>query len=141
LASHYVGQWDHSHGSGYNSPNVTVQKINAQPGLLSYDSFSVNYVDTGLFGIRFVTNGEDMEEALNIVGTVQRQWKHLSTSVTDEELDRTKNQLRTSAFAQLSDNAGLAHWLATEVISCCALILFIFLFRLSPRVSRLAWPI
>ncbi|KAI6185030.1 Cytochrome b-c1 complex subunit 1, mitochondrial [Aphelenchoides bicaudatus] len=117
LASQYVGQWDQSHGSGYNSPIATVQKINGLPGIISYEGFSVNYTDTGLFGARFVTDGKDMEQAMDVVGVVQRQWKHMSTSVTDEELDRTKNQFRTGLFAQLSDNTGLAHWLATETLA------------------------
>lgn len=56
-----------------------------------------------------------MEHALDAVSAIQRQWKHLSTSVTDIELDRTKQQLRTNLLTQLSDNTGLAHWLATEV--------------------------
>jgi len=117
LASQFVGQWDHSHGSSYNSPNPTVQRIHTLPGLKSFDSFSVNYTDTGLFGVRFITTGEDMEHALDAVGTVQRQWKHLATSVVDNEIDRTKHQLRTNLLSQLSDNTGITHWLATETLA------------------------
>lgn len=94
-----------------------MQKICSLPGLVSYENFSVNYSDCGLFGIRYVTDGYDMEQALKIVSTIQRQWKHLATTITDHELDRTKNQLRTKFFAQLSDNASIAQYLASEVSS------------------------
>lgn len=114
MAAQYVGQWDQSHGASYNSSLSSIQKISQLPGLLSYDAFSVNYTDTGLFGARYVTDGKSMEEALNITGAIQRLWKHLSTGITDEELDRTKHQLRTNLLAQLSDNAAIAQWLATE---------------------------
>jgi len=117
LATQFVGQWDRTHGATYNSSNSTVQKICHFGGLVSYDAFSVNYSDAGLFGVRFITDGHDMEEALKIFGTIQKRWKHLATGVTDEEIDRTKHQLRTNLLSQLSDNTGLAHWLATETIA------------------------
>lgn len=115
MASQYVGGWDQSHGATYNSPLTTVQKICSLPGLISYDGFSVNYIDTGLFGVRFITDGNDMEEAINILSVVQRQWKHLSTSIIENDLERSKYQMLTNYLDQLSDNTALAHWLATEV--------------------------
>jgi len=117
LAAQYVGQWDPTHLTSLNSPVKAIQQICALPGLKSYEAFSVNYTDTGLFGVRFVTNGHLMDESMAITSAFQKQWKHLATSVTDEELDRTKHQLRTNLFTQLSDNATLTHWLATETFA------------------------
>jgi len=116
LAVHYVGQWDQTHGTHLNSPVKAVQKLSQLPGLISYNPFSVNYTDTGLFGYQYVSTGEDQDHANKTTGAIQKVWKHLAVALTDEEVDRTKNQLRTSLLAPLEDNAALAHYLATETL-------------------------
>lgn len=75
----------------------------------------MNYSDTGLFGLRFTVLGDSQDDAHEVVSLVQRQWKHAAVGLTDEEVDRAKNQLRTVLLGQLEDGAALAHSIATRV--------------------------
>jgi len=116
IASTLVGSWDHTR-IGLNSPNKLVQKLSIEPALRSYQSFNINYNSTGLFGFQFTATGEDMENIFGIVRKVQHEWKHLSTSVTDEEIDRAKNQVKAELLAVTDDSTRFADVLARDVLN------------------------
>ena len=116
IASTLVGSWDHTRIS-LNSPNKLVQKLSIEPALRSYQSFNINYNSTGLFGFQFAATGEDMENIFGIVRKVQHEWKHLSTSVTDEEIDRAKNQVKAELLAVTDDSTRFADVLARDVLN------------------------
>lgn len=116
VASTLVGSWDHTR-VGLNSPNKLVQKLSIEPALRSYQSFNINYNSTGLFGFQFVASGEDMENIFGIVRKIQREWKHLSTGVTDEEVDRAKNQIKAELLSVTDDSTRFADVLARDVLN------------------------
>ncbi|KAI6224052.1 Cytochrome b-c1 complex subunit 1, mitochondrial [Aphelenchoides besseyi] len=117
LAAQLVGQWDQSHLTSTNSPIKIVQLMSTLEGLHSYGAFSANYTDSGLFGFNFVHDSTDLVPVQTVINTVQHQWKHLATSVTDEDVDRAKNQLRTNLLGPLEDSANLTHWIATQALA------------------------
>ncbi|KHN87756.1 Cytochrome b-c1 complex subunit 1, mitochondrial [Toxocara canis] len=116
VANTFVGCWDRTYGSSQNAPSRLAQKLSLAPDLHQYKSFSISYKDTGLFGIYFVVDGKDHDDTLNIVKAVQKEWKHLSSSVSDEEIDRVKNMLKTNLFQSLETNAGRADDIAKQVL-------------------------
>ncbi|CAD5214000.1 unnamed protein product [Bursaphelenchus xylophilus] len=116
LSVQLTGQWDITHGTGLNAPVRAVQQISQLHGLKVFEPFSVNYADTGLFGLRYVSSGEDQEDSHYIVSQAQRAWKHHATGLTDEEVDRAKNQLRSVLLSRLGDNTSHAHHLATRIL-------------------------
>lgn len=67
----------------------------------SYQSFNTCYTDTGLWGIYFVCDPLKCEEMLAFV---QNEWMRLCTAVTDAEVDRAKNLLKTNMLLQLDGN-------------------------------------
>lgn len=116
LATQLTGQWDITHGTDINAPSKAVQNISQLHGLKSYEPFSVNYADTGLFGARIVVDGHHQDDATAAVSAIQRQWKHQATGLTDEEVDRAKKQLATVLLGQLQNGTNLANYLATQVL-------------------------
>ncbi|CAD5209178.1 unnamed protein product [Bursaphelenchus okinawaensis] len=116
LAAQFTGQWDVTHGTGINAPVKAVQRTSQLNGLISFEPFCVHYADTGLFGLRWVSTGLDQEDSHDIVSAAQRQWKHQATGVTEQEVDRAKNQLRSVLLSRLSNSTALAHHLATRVL-------------------------
>uniref|UniRef100_A0A915BK30 Mitochondrial processing peptidase beta subunit n=2 Tax=Parascaris univalens TaxID=6257 RepID=A0A915BK30_PARUN len=116
VANTFVGCWDRTYGSSVNAPTRLAQKLSTAANLHQYKSFLLSYKDTGLFGIYFVVDGNDHDEALAVVKAVQKEWKHLSTSVTDEGVDRAKNMLKTNLFQSLETNRGRADDIALQVL-------------------------
>merc|ERR1712039_625491 len=61
----------------------------------SFQAFNTCYKDTGLWGVYFVTGR--MQQA-QMVKLIQEHWMHLCTGLTDFEVDRAKNALKTICF-------------------------------------------
>uniref|UniRef100_A0A7E4UQZ6 Mitochondrial processing peptidase beta subunit n=1 Tax=Panagrellus redivivus TaxID=6233 RepID=A0A7E4UQZ6_PANRE len=117
VASTLVGGWSNTSNLNVNSPNPVVQKLSILPALQSYQSFSINYNTTGLFGFQFISKADDQADITEIVSLVQRQWKHLATGVTDLEIDRVKNALKTEVLTVADDSTRLADLVARNVLN------------------------
>ncbi|KAK0416829.1 hypothetical protein QR680_012707 [Steinernema hermaphroditum] len=116
VASTLVGQWDVTHAASTNAPSRLAQKVSTDPEVFSYENFSLNYKDTGLFGIYFVLAGHTLEDATSIVRKFQREWKHLTSGVTDAEVDRAKAQLKTNLFRSLEGTTAKADSNARQIL-------------------------
>lgn len=64
----------------------------------SFQSFNTCYKDTGLWGIYFVCDPLKCDQMLF---NVQSEWMRLCTMITDAEVDRAKNLLKTNMLLQL----------------------------------------
>ncbi|KAK6027146.1 peptidase, M16 family [Ostertagia ostertagi] len=69
------GQWDVTHATSRTAPSRWVQKISHEHGLHFLQHFNINYKDTGLFGVYFVSNGDDLINSEGIMRSVQHEWK------------------------------------------------------------------
>jgi len=117
IASAWVGQWDKSQATGLNAPSPLVQKVCTNRELVSFKSFCHCLQNTGLFGVYFVMHGHDIAPIHDVLSEVQRQWKHMAYGVSEQEVDRAKNQLKTNLLQSLESNTALADHVATEVLS------------------------
>lgn len=115
VASQYVGSWDRTHATSLNAPSSLVQKLTINPELQAFESFSNNYDSTGLWGFYFVAKGDHDHYTTELCTTIQREWKHLSYGLTEEEIDRAKNAFKTNHFRYLDSNTNLAEHFAIEV--------------------------
>jgi len=117
IGSMYVGGWDRSQAASHNYPNTLAQEVTGNHEIEAFNSFSLNYANAGLFGVSVVCHGEVDEPIAEFMASVLDQWKRLCYGVTEEELDRAKNALKTNLFEQLESNTGLANHTATEVLA------------------------
>eukprot|EP00061_Rhincodon_typus_P010868 g35474.t1 len=98
IASTLIGNWDRSYGGGANHSSRLAQ-ISVENNLgYSFQSFNTCYSDTGLWGIYLVCDGMSIEDMLHFA---QGEWMRLCTSVTESEVTRAKNVLKTQLIAQL----------------------------------------
>ena len=95
-----------------------MQNVATNKELVSFKSFCHCLQNTGLFGVYFVMHGHHIEQIHDALAQVQRQWKHMAYGVTDEEVDRPKDALKTSLLHSLESNSALADHVATEVGAC-----------------------
>lgn len=64
----------------------------------SYQSFNTCYKDTGLWGIYFVCDPAKCEA---MVHSICKEWMRLCQNVTEAEVNRAKNLLKTNLLLQL----------------------------------------
>ena len=80
----------------------------------SFQSFNTCYKDTGLWGIYFVTDKLNQEA---MMFNIQNEWMRLATSVTDFEVNRAKNLLKTNMLLQLDGTTPICEDIGRQVRS------------------------
>ena len=99
-------------GGGANNSNPLAQYC-AELGIAhSFQSFNTCYKDTGLWGIYFVTDKLNQEA---MMFNIQHEWMRLATSVTDFEVNRAKNLLKTNMLLQLDGTTPICEDIGRQV--------------------------
>jgi len=105
VANTLIGSWDRSYGGGANHASPLAAG-SAEAGLChSFQSFNTCYTDTGLWGLYFVADKMQIEDMLH---NVQAEWMRLCSSVTEFEVTRAKNLLKTNMLLQLDGSTPIA---------------------------------
>jgi len=113
IATNIIGQWDRTSGSG-SSTGVGLAQHCAEYNLLhSYMSFHTCYRDTGLWGIYYVADPMKIWEASPII---QHHWMTLCETITDFEVTRAKNQLRTQMLLNLDNTTQVCEEIGRSVL-------------------------
>ena len=118
VANTLIGNWDRAMGGGANNSNPLAQYC-AELGIAhSFQSFNTCYKDTGLWGIYFVTDKLNQE---SMMFNIQHEWMRLATSVTDFEVNRAKNLLKTNMLLQLDGTTPICEDIGRQVCNVCPL--------------------
>ncbi|XP_035894845.1 mitochondrial-processing peptidase subunit beta-like [Anopheles stephensi] len=113
VANTFIGAWDRSQsGSANNASKLSV--ASAVDGLChSFQSFNTCYKDTGLWGIYFVCDPLSCEDMLF---NVQKEWMRLCTIITEDEVDRAKNLLKTSMLLHLDGTTPICEDIGRQML-------------------------
>jgi len=98
VANTLIGNWDRSMGGGANNSSRLAKFCHKEGFAHSFQSFNTCYKDTGLWGIYFVTDYLNQD---NMVFNISQEWMRLCNSISDLEVDRAKNLLKTNMLLQL----------------------------------------
>ncbi|XP_051890000.1 mitochondrial-processing peptidase subunit beta [Pristis pectinata] len=113
VANTLIGNWDRSFGGGVNLSSKLAQ-IACQGNLChSFQSFNTCYTDTGLWGLYMVCESNTIDEMLHFV---QREWMRLCTSVTESEIARAKNLLKTNMLLQLDGSTPICEDIGRQML-------------------------
>lgn len=121
VANGIVGTWDRSIGIGSNSPSPLAVTAatggpNQTPIANSYMAYTTSYADTGLMGVYF-TAEKDADLKL-FVEAVQKEWSRLkSNNITDDEIERSKAQLKASLVLALDDSTAIAEDIGRQLVN------------------------
>jgi len=113
IANTMIGSWDRSMGGGANNSSRLAQYCAENNFCSSFQSFNTCYKDTGLWGIYFVCGGMDIEL---MFFNIQQEWKRMCTSITDFEVDRAKNLLKTNMLLQLDGTTPICEDVGRQML-------------------------
>lgn len=79
----------------------------------SFQSFNTCYKDTGLWGIYFVADPSQVEE---FIYHTQFMWMKLCTNITEAEVQRAKNLLKTNMLLQLDGSTPICEDIGRQML-------------------------
>ncbi|XP_075992933.1 ubiquinol-cytochrome c reductase core protein 1 [Anticarsia gemmatalis] len=113
VANTLIGAWDRSQGGGMNNASYLARAASAGNLCHSFQSFNTCYKDTGLWGIYFVAEGLQLDD---MVHNIQGEWMKLCTSVTEGEVERAKNLLKTNMLLQLDGTTPVCEDIGRQML-------------------------
>lgn len=113
VANTLVGAWDRSQGGGANNASYLARAASIENLCHSFQSFNTCYKDTGLWGIYFVSEPLQIED---MVYNIHSEWMKLCTSVTEAEVDRAKNLLKTNMLLQLDGTTPICEDIGRQIL-------------------------
>ena len=103
VARFILGGWDRSQPGGELHP-VRIAREASVCGLCdSYQAFHIAYKDCGLFGVHFVSGVMQLDDMMMLI---QDEFMYISVCVTETEVERAKNFLKTKLLSQMDSELG-----------------------------------
>lgn len=113
VANTLIGSWDRSHGGGANLASKLAAACAGENLCHSFQSFNTCYTDTGLWGMYFVCDKMSIEDMLF---NVQGEWMRLCSSVTEFEVQRAKNLLKTNMLLMLDGSTPVCEDVGRQML-------------------------
>jgi len=113
VASTMLGSWDRSMASAGNVGSRLAQNAAKYNLCHSFQAFNTCYADTGLWGVYFVTDRMKIDDFMI---SLQQEWMRLCTSVTESEVTRAKNLLRTNMLLQLDGSTPICEEIGRQLL-------------------------
>ncbi|GLH10886.1 hypothetical protein R5R35_013217 [Gryllus longicercus] len=113
VANTLIGAWDRSQGGGANNASH-LAAASAESNLAhSFQSFNTCYKDTGLWGIYFVCEPMKCEDMLF---NIQSEWMRLCSTITESEVARARNLLKTNMLLQLDGTTPICEDIGRQML-------------------------
>ncbi|KAF9983500.1 ubiquinol-cytochrome c reductase core subunit 1, partial [Entomortierella chlamydospora] len=110
-----IGTWDRSLGASAHTSSRLSSIVHQNKLANSFMSFNTSYTDTGLFGIYFITENKDCQD--DLIHFAQKEWARLTTSVTSAEVERAKQQLKSSLLLSLDGTTAIAEDIGRQLVT------------------------
>uniref|UniRef100_A0A7N6B516 Mitochondrial-processing peptidase subunit beta n=1 Tax=Anabas testudineus TaxID=64144 RepID=A0A7N6B516_ANATE len=113
VANTLIGNWDRSFGGGVNLSSKLAQ-MTCQGNLChSFQSFNTCYTDTGLWGLYMVCEPGTINDMMHFT---QMEWMSLCTSVTETDVARAKNLLKTNMLLHLDGSTPICEDIGRQML-------------------------
>ncbi|KAJ8259840.1 hypothetical protein GJAV_G00174080 [Gymnothorax javanicus] len=113
VANAMIGSYDVTYGGGKNLSSRLARLAVENKICHSFQAFHSSYSDTGLLGIYFVSDKHSIDDMMHLA---QNQWMNLCTTVTESDVARAKNMLRTSLVGQLDGTTPVCEDIGRHIL-------------------------
>uniref|UniRef100_A0A674DTI4 Mitochondrial-processing peptidase subunit beta n=1 Tax=Salmo trutta TaxID=8032 RepID=A0A674DTI4_SALTR len=113
VANTLIGNWDRSFGGGVNLSSKLAQMACQGNLCHSFQSFNTCYTDTGLWGLYMVCEPGTINEMMHFA---QLEWMSLCTSVTESQVARAKNLLKTNMLLHLDGSTPICEDIGRQML-------------------------
>ncbi|KAL2102465.1 hypothetical protein ACEWY4_001633 [Coilia grayii] len=113
VANTLLGNWDRSFGGGVNLSSKLAQKACQGSLCHSFQSFNTCYTDTGLWGLYMVCEPGTVHDMMY---HTQQEWMFLCTAVSETEVDRAKNLLKTNMLLHLDGSTPICEDIGRQML-------------------------
>ncbi|KAG7215841.1 hypothetical protein INR49_021813, partial [Caranx melampygus] len=113
VANTLIGNWDRSFGGGVNLSSKLAQMACQGNLCHSFQSFNTCYTDTGLWGLYMVCEPGTVNDMMHFT---QMEWMSLCTSVTESEVARAKNLLKTNMLLHLDGSTPICEDIGRQML-------------------------
>ncbi|KAJ3415860.1 55 kDa erythrocyte membrane protein [Chytridiales sp. JEL 0842] len=114
VAQSVVGSWDRSLGAAPHLSSKLIKHVVKDNLANSFMSFNTSYSDTGLFGIYTVSDNKDNLD--DLAHYIQQEWHRLAMNISEAEVFRAKNQLKTSLLLALDGTTPVAEDIGRQML-------------------------
>ncbi|XP_038143139.1 mitochondrial-processing peptidase subunit beta [Cyprinodon tularosa] len=113
VANTLIGNWDRSFSGGVNLSSKLAQMACQGNLCHSFQSFNTCYTDTGLWGLYMVCEPGTIGDMMHFT---QMEWMSLCTSVTESEVARAKNLLKTNMLLHLDGSTPICEDIGRQML-------------------------
>lgn len=114
VAAAVFGSFDHKATTAKLTSSKLSSVVQEYHIVDTYQHFSTSYSDTGLWGFNAEISNVDLLD--DFVHFALKEWNRLSTSVTDTEIARAKQQVKTQILAELNSTNAIVSDIANKVL-------------------------
>ncbi|EIE79631.1 hypothetical protein G6F55_002849 [Rhizopus delemar] len=110
-----IGSWDRSLGATGQMDSRLSSVLHNHQLANSFMTFNTSYKDTGLWGIYMITENKDRID--DLLQATKREWNRLCTSVTEQEVQRAKQQLKAGLLLSLDGSTPIAEDIGRQLLT------------------------
>nr|1BCC_A Chain A, Ubiquinol Cytochrome C Oxidoreductase [Gallus gallus]2BCC_A Chain A, UBIQUINOL CYTOCHROME C OXIDOREDUCTASE [Gallus gallus]3BCC_A Chain A, UBIQUINOL CYTOCHROME C OXIDOREDUCTASE [Gallus gallus] len=114
VANAIIGHYDRTYGGGLHSSSPLASIAVTNKLCQSFQTFSICYSETGLFGFYFVCDRMSIDDMMFVL---QGQWMRLCTSISESEVLRGKNFLRNALVSHLDGTTPVCEDIGRELLT------------------------
>lgn len=108
-----LGSWNKSAGGGKHMGSELVQRVAINEIAESIMAFNTNYKDTGLFGVYAVAKADCLDD---LAFAIMQEMSKLSYRVTEEDVIRARNQLKSSIQLHLDGSTAVVEDIGRQLL-------------------------
>uniref|UniRef100_K4A8P9 Peptidase M16 N-terminal domain-containing protein n=1 Tax=Setaria italica TaxID=4555 RepID=K4A8P9_SETIT len=109
-----LGSWNKNAGGGKHMGSELVQRAAINDIAESVMAFNTNYKDTGLFGVYAVAKADCLDD---LAFAIMQEMSKLSYRVTEEDVIRARNQLKSSIQLHLDGSTAVVEDIGRQLLT------------------------